>query len=221
MFRIPKSHHPIQQNASIRPAVLLMHGTQCSSDMWVLNGPNDGLPYMLADAGYDVWLGNVRGNIYSRKHKTLSANSREFMNFSWDEIGLYDMPAKIDYILEKTEQKSLHYIGFSQGTRIFMILLSSKPEYNQKIRSSHMLGPGVFLCNVRSQLPALLAPYLGRPSIWSNVFATMQTTALGELLRSVAPGICQQVSFQPLCINALQSITGRDSPYINRVSCTL
>ncbi|XP_075162069.1 lipase 3-like [Haematobia irritans] len=219
MFRIPKSHRSLQKTAQLesnRPAVLLMHGTQCSSDMWVLNGPNDGLPFMLADGGFDVWLGNVRGNLYSRNHTNLSPSSREFMDYSWDEIGQMDVPAKIDYILEKTSQKSLHYVGFSQGTRIFMILLSSKPKYNQKIKSSHMLGPGVFLCHVRSQLPALLAPYLGRPNALSSFFGSISSNSFGELLRSLAPDFCRQPSFEDICITALQSMVGRDSPYINR-----
>ncbi|XP_013107224.1 lipase 3 [Stomoxys calcitrans] len=216
MFRIPNSHRMESRKVDSRPAVLLMHGTQSSSDMWVLNGPNDGLPFMLADGGFDVWLGNVRGNIYSRNHTTLSPSSSEFRDYSWDEIGQRDMPAKIDYILKHTGDKSLHYIGFSQGTRIFMILLSSKPEYSAKIRSSHMLGPGVFLCHVRSLLPTLLAPFLGRPSALATLYGSISTNAFGELINTVGPGLCRQSSFVPLCINALQSTAGRGSPYINK-----
>lgn len=36
--------------------------------------------YMLAKKGYDVWLGNARGNTYSRKHKSLDPEKRPF----WD-----------------------------------------------------------------------------------------------------------------------------------------
>jgi len=37
--------------------------------------------YVMADSGYDVWLGNARGNTYSRRHIKLTAKRKEFWNF--------------------------------------------------------------------------------------------------------------------------------------------
>lgn len=39
--------------------------------------------FIIANQGYDVWLGNSRGNKYSRTHVTKSADSIDFWDFSW------------------------------------------------------------------------------------------------------------------------------------------
>ena len=62
-----------------------------------------------------------------------------------DEIGYYDVPAFIDYISEVTGADSLHYVGYSQGTTVFFILGSEKPEYMKKIKLMTALAPAMFL----------------------------------------------------------------------------
>lgn len=46
-------------------------------------GPDKGLGYLLADRGYDVWMGNARGNTYSRHHVKYNPDidKKEFWNF--------------------------------------------------------------------------------------------------------------------------------------------
>lgn len=66
---------------------------------------------------------------------------------SWHEIGIYDLPAMMDYVLKKTNANKLHYIGHSQGWTTIMALLSTKPEWNSKIMSAHGLAPVTYLGN--------------------------------------------------------------------------
>lgn len=49
---------------------------------YLINPREKGLPYILADLDYDVWVGNTRGSVYAQKHKKL--NPDEDQSKFWD-----------------------------------------------------------------------------------------------------------------------------------------
>ncbi|XP_023301971.2 lipase 1-like [Lucilia cuprina] len=142
MHRIPKLK---------APPVFFMHGLLDSSASWVIMGPKKAAAYYFSDNGYDVWLGNARGNRYSRNHTTLNPNSDEkFWTFSWHEIGYYDLPIMIDHILDETGFQKLSYFGHSQGTTAFWVLCSLHAQYNRKITIMQALAPVAYLKHIRT-----------------------------------------------------------------------
>lgn len=124
--------------------VFLMHGLQASSLQFVLY-PNASAGYYFLDNGFDVWLGNARGNTFSRNHTSLDPDDPKFWKFSWHEIGYYDLSAMIDVVLAETGQKQLTYVAHSQGGSAVFVLLSERPEYNEKISSVHTMAGAIFL----------------------------------------------------------------------------
>lgn len=116
--------------------------------------------YILADQDYDVWLLNTRGNTYSRKHVSLNPDKdTKYWKFSWHELGIYDLPAAIDYILLETGHATLFYIGHSQGGTSFYVMTSEKPEYNKKIRAHFSLAPAVYMKHAPHPLFQLSGPF--------------------------------------------------------------
>ncbi|CAN7976363.1 unnamed protein product, partial [Ixodes persulcatus] len=131
--RIPRGRNEIDRPSERRKTpVFLQHGLLASSTDYVLNFPDQSLGFLLADAGYDVWLGNNRGTRYTR-HMWLTRLEKEFWDFSADELGTIDLPAMLDFVLNKTRQERLHYVGWSQGALMMFALLSERPDYNQKV----------------------------------------------------------------------------------------
>ena len=45
-----------------------------------------------------MWLGNNRGNIYSRGSVMFDVNDREYFDFSFYEIGTKDLPAIVNLV---------------------------------------------------------------------------------------------------------------------------
>ncbi|NXB99654.1 LICH hydrolase, partial [Orthonyx spaldingii] len=150
VFRIPAGRNC--QNTGKKSAVLLHHGILADATLWISNMPSNSLGFILADAGYDVWLGNSRGDTWSLKHKTLKPCQREFWQFSFDEIGKYDIPAELYFIMNKTGQKDVYYIGHSEGSAAGFIAFSTHPDLSQKIKAFFALGPVVTITHATSPL---------------------------------------------------------------------
>lgn len=100
--------------------------------------------------GYDIYIGNNRGNKHSRKPR--KDHSKDFWDFTFHEMGLYDVPAFVNLINSNNESPKIIYVGHSQGCGQFMALCSLKPEYCQgNFKGMIALGPAVFLDHIRSE----------------------------------------------------------------------
>ncbi|GAA5796078.1 hypothetical protein HPULCUR_001447 [Helicostylum pulchrum] len=134
-FKKPTNHNG-------KPVVLLYHGLTLTSEVWVSNIKHRrNLALYLSDQGYDVWMGNARGNKYSQSHLTKDPKDADFWQFSINEFAMIDMPDTIDYILKVTGAPSLTYIGFSQGTTQAFAGLSMDLELNKTVNLFIALAP--------------------------------------------------------------------------------
>lgn len=201
--------HRIRSNYSTelkQHPVFLMHGLFAASADFLVTGPKIALAYLLADKGYDVFMGNCRGNKHSSKHKILSPDSRKFWNFSFHEIGYFDLPAMIDFMLHETNSLKAFYVGHSQGASALLVFLSARPEYNDKIIQSHLMAPASFIAHSPHPLAVLLATevkngilsdykYLNFARFWdvairfSRIFCTESHQATLALCRNIIFGI--------------------------------
>ena len=88
------------------------------------------LPFLLLKEGNDVWLGNIRENIFSNKHVSKDPTNAKngYSDYSIDEFVQFDLPAMIKFVKSKTGGKKMSYIGHSQRTTIFFMLVMSNPS---------------------------------------------------------------------------------------------
>nr|XP_002739797.1 PREDICTED: lysosomal acid lipase/cholesteryl ester hydrolase-like [Saccoglossus kowalevskii] len=206
-----------KKNASTtnpRPVVFLQHGLLCSSTNWLTNLENESFAYILADAGFDVWLGNVRGNTYSRSHVSLNPNQDEFWEWSFDQMALYDLPAMVNYALKVSMQPQLYYIGHSQGTLMAFAQLPRNKELAKKIKTFFALGPVTTVGHVESPIK-YLADLVPELQLLFKIFGVRDFLPNNEIINWLADHVCEK-RYQIYCENILFIISGWDPQQLNQ-----
>lgn len=195
-----------------KPVVFLQHGLLAAGSNWVTNLPNTSLGFLLAEAGFDVWMGNSRGNTWSRKHVSLDPKQKEYWQFSHDELAKKDLPAVINFITKTTGQEQIFYVGHSQGTTIAFIAFSTMPELASKIKMFFALAPVATVGLTKSPMSKLsvIPEFL----IW-DLFGRKDFFPQNDLIKFFATEFCSRKPLSVLCGNVFFLLCGFDEKNLN------
>uniref|UniRef100_A0A7E4VBF4 Abhydro_lipase domain-containing protein n=1 Tax=Panagrellus redivivus TaxID=6233 RepID=A0A7E4VBF4_PANRE len=198
-----------------RPVVFLQHGLLGSSADWTTNIPSQSAAYVFADAGYDVWMGNVRGNVYSCDHVKYSRFTTKYWDFSFDEMAAIDLPTMINTVINITGQEKIYYIGHSQGTLIMFAGGPNNTNIESRVEAFFALAPVNTVAHIKG-----LMPYIGRHiggflAKALKIFGSMEFMPSNVISKMVAYLVCGYSS--AMCDNVLFQIAGPNSHDINAV----
>ncbi|KAH0623583.1 hypothetical protein JD844_006497 [Phrynosoma platyrhinos] len=131
---------------------------------------------------------------------------------NFDEMAKYDLPAVLNFILQKTGQQQLYYVGYSQGAAIAFIAFSTMPELAQKIKMFFALAPVTRLKYARSpaikllNLPErLLRAMLGKKEFFPQ----------NRLFKNILTSFCGRRLFTSVCGNVFFLLNGYNTKNIN------
>jgi len=201
MYRIPCGRN-FSACTEPRPAVLLQHGLLDSGTTWVINPPNESLGFILADAGYDVWIGNNRGNSYS------PCTTDECWKFSYDEMAMYDLPTFVNYILSVTNMSSISYVGHSEGTTQAFAGFSLSPELASKVNLFVALAPAILVNHQESPLLTLLVDL--HVDALFELFGVKDFMPSDWFIKAVGALFCNGGLFTPICDDIIFALCGVD-----------
>ncbi|CAL0323265.1 unnamed protein product [Lupinus luteus] len=171
---------------------------------WLLNPPEQDLPLILADNGFDVWIANTRGTRYSRRHISLDPSDPAFWNWSWDELVTYDLPAVFDYVFKETGQK-INYVGHSLGTLIALASFSEGKLVNQ-VKSAALLSPIAYLSHMNTALGVLAAKtFVGE---FTTLFGLAEFNPRGVHVNAFLHSLCAYPGID--CYDLLTALTGKN-----------
>ncbi|KAB2011731.1 hypothetical protein ES319_D09G040500v1 [Gossypium barbadense] len=204
MQRIPEGRIGGNISGNKKQPVLIQHGVLVDGMTWLLNSPQQNLPIILADNGFDVWLANTRGTRFCRHHVSLHPSQPEFWDWSWDELVSYDLPAVFDFVFNHTAQK-IHYIGHSLGTLIGLASFSEGHQEDQ-LKSAAFLSPIAYLTHMKTALGVVAArAFVGEIT---TLFGVAEFNPKGQQASIFLKALCNYPGVD--CYDLVTAITGKN-----------
>ncbi|XP_022912353.2 lysosomal acid lipase/cholesteryl ester hydrolase-like [Onthophagus taurus] len=185
-----------------KPVVLLMHGIFGDSSEFVINSESS-IAYLLADRGFDVFLGNFRGVRNSDDHHSRlnGHKDRAFWDYCFDDMGVKDLPSIINKVLGVSGQQKLYYIGFNQANSAVYVLLSQKPEYNNKIEKIVALAPLVYMENSKNPMMQIISENYQSSAWVSKWLGSHQFIPSDEFVSQITQKCLDKKGDENLCRN--------------------
>ncbi|CAH1963577.1 unnamed protein product [Acanthoscelides obtectus] len=186
--------------------VVVGHGHMQDSNSMVFQGDMS-IVQQLIKQGYYVWLVNFRGNSYSAAHMTIRDKTK-FYDFSFDEMGMYDMPAVLKTVKRLTKTSGTPvFLGYGMSNAAAFIYAITKPQEAQKyLKGIVAWAPLIYVSNMKSLVWFALqfVPYF--ESLWKETFH-------GEVKVSydMVQKFCTQYTFQLFICNFFRMFIGGDN----------
>ena len=121
--------HVLPKNSThMNQSIILVPGLICSSDQFVIGGETSPAFYF-STKGYDVWMINTRGSIYSTTHVNPKLTYKEYWNFTYEQKATYDLFSSINFVKQQMKVNKVHLIGYSEGGTILITAMLLMPKY--------------------------------------------------------------------------------------------
>ena len=127
---------PENLKANANQPFLMQHGLFSDSTTFVKSETS--FVYYLLEKGQDCWLGNNRGSKYSLNHIDKDITQKDYYQYSFTEMGLFDLQSFYKQILKiykNNDEKQIFYFGHSEGTSQMFVALTD--ERTKKFTRKH------------------------------------------------------------------------------------
>lgn len=117
----------------------------------------------------------------------------------------------LDYTLKTTNSEKCYVVAHSQGCTSLMVLLSLKPEFNDKIIQAHLMSPAVFMKDLPHPLIRFFASEF---DAFVDRFKNYNLISRSQIVKFIEPVnsfLCQPNSpVLDMCANIILAICGRN-----------
>ena len=156
--------------------------------------------------------------MYSRHHNWMDPDTMtNFWQFSFTEMGDYDIPATVDYILKATGRKKLALFGYSQGTTVcFYSLATHKEFFREKINIFVSIAPVITMKYAKSDMLRMLSG--NGPLLWTlkynNYLEIFPKTDENAPKTGLMEDICN--SYPDFCVSSMNAFADTNPEFVNQ-----